>query len=382
MKPEDIFSAGSGFLLSVLAEKANRAVDSKKAEARLREMEARIDKKLAAVTQSDIREQMQSYILEYFKSHTDSCLSGSQVKLKNFPEDFRRKKGCYLNRENAGILEECLEEIEQEFKSLLDPGHMIMYQEIQDIKQIVQESNDNSERILKLLKHKEGLAAETGAAGENEGPVPKNCSENAICEAPQISEKPQTVEQQTEGRQRKKRRRSRIGAVLCAACVAVGIYGVLITAGTPRWFIWEKKEAAARSAQEELAYQQMEEIYRGCPVKMTYVPEGTKFLEADVDSCIQTACLSYLYQGRSLTYKAFSQKREMLSYTFVSGEEIQEEHTVDLQAAEATIWKLQSKDKEESAYAARILYDNICYLVVGTMERDEFQKILNGLEFA
>ena len=61
---------------------------------------------------------------------------------------------------------------------------------------------------------------------------------------------------------------------------------------------------------------------------------------------------------------------------------MQEERTVDLQAAEATIWKLRSKENGESGYAARILYDNICYMVVGTMERDEFQKILNGLEFA
>ncbi|WP_173015586.1 MULTISPECIES: DUF4367 domain-containing protein [unclassified Lactonifactor] len=378
MKPEDIFSAGSGFLLSVLAEKTNRSVDSKKAEARLKEMEARIDKKLAAVSQPDIREQMQSYILEYFKSHTDSCLTGSQVKMKNFPEDFRRKKGCYLNRENAGILEECLEEIEEEFKNFLDPGHMIMYQEIQDIKQIVQESSDNSKQILNLLKHKEGLMHESG---EKEGTEPKNCSENVTCEVLRIPEKSPAGALQTKEPQKKRQKRSRIGAVLWAACAAVGIYGVLVTAGTPRRLIWENKEAAVLSVQEELAYQQMEEVCGGCPVKMTYVPEGTKFLEADVDRDIQTACLSYLYQGRSLTYKAFSQKRDG-SYAFVSGEEMQEERTVDLQAAEATIWKLRSKENGESGYAARILYDNICYMVVGTMERDEFQKILNGLEFA
>ena len=72
MKSGELFSAGSSFLLSVLANKAYSVADSRKVEAELKQMEEKIDQMLLAVEEPLIRDKMQSYVLEYLKEYTDS----------------------------------------------------------------------------------------------------------------------------------------------------------------------------------------------------------------------------------------------------------------------------------------------------------------------
>lgn len=385
MKPGELFSAGSSFLLSVLANKAYSVADSRKVEAELKQMEEKIDQMLLAVEEPLIRDKMQSYVLEYLKEYTDSQWITEGVDGECLREAFLREKEIYLNQDQGRILEECMGEIDRGIRGLLDSQHLILFQELQDVKQILQENSNCNEQILNMLKKMEGSGREETKALD----IHKQNVREISTDRP----KENKGEQKVREKPRKTFKRKRfVRVLLTAACIAVMIFGFIETVTMPREYVLgtisdvllDLKEAGrggGLSEAEEKAYRQMAETYGFQPVKMSYVPEGAEFLEADLDSRIPAACFSYLYNGSSLTFKMIG-STELSSYQFTTDKRIQRSHTLQLSDTEAEVMRLQAEGSEETEYMAQVRYKDVFYIVVGSMAQEEFEKILYGLEFA
>ena len=167
--------------------------------------------------------------------------------------------------------------------------------------------------------------------------------------------------------------------VAAAALVAVGIG--ITSSGGPQHLLEKKKqevggremtqldtkdgdniESGVRS--EEEFYRQVEEKLGFTPVKMGYLPQNTCFDSADIHEDMQTAQIQYLYNNIVIT-KDFN-IREYEKKVAETAIRIKE-YSVD--------------GSNNNRYSAEFIYKNNYYLMTGTIEKEEFEKILKNLWF-
>lgn len=130
---------------------------------------------------------------------------------------------------------------------------------------------------------------------------------------------------------------------------------------------------------ETTAYREIGEALGITAVKLRYIPQDMYLVEYKIDKEQGQAKLFYKYQGETIRYTIYANNKES-SLGAAEGDELIEQYGVDLDKAKikVDVYKLP---ENENRYVASFEYQGVHYELKGTMEQQEFDKIIINLYF-
>lgn len=131
---------------------------------------------------------------------------------------------------------------------------------------------------------------------------------------------------------------------------------------------------------EEEAYQRIKDAFGIDVVKLSLNLRGMKFDTINLDEDKQIAELYYLYNNKTMAYFINAPYRESSWGTDVE-DTVEKEYTkiIDDCPIAITIFKVDKNN--DLRCQAKFTYNNIEYLLTGTMTEQNFEKILENLIF-
>lgn len=136
-----------------------------------------------------------------------------------------------------------------------------------------------------------------------------------------------------------------------------------------------------KNEDEEKAYQEIKDTFDIEAVKILWKPDKMKFTYMTIDDENQVAELYYKYKKKIMVYFI------NLSYSDNSWgvdieDEVLEEYEKQVNGCSIDIKEYKIKDNNVNKYTAKFRYKKVEYFLVATMEKEEFEKILNNLFFS
>lgn len=131
---------------------------------------------------------------------------------------------------------------------------------------------------------------------------------------------------------------------------------------------------------EEEAYQRIREEFGFRPVKVMSLPGNAEFLRLEIQNDIQVAEIYYRYNDENIIY-IINGDRAKNSIGIAIEDEIIQEYRLKIQGVIVEIRVCEIANKGIERYYASFSFKDIKYFLSGTMEKEEFEKILNNLYF-
>lgn len=131
---------------------------------------------------------------------------------------------------------------------------------------------------------------------------------------------------------------------------------------------------------EEEAYQIISERFGVEPVKIMQRVESLRFKRMEFDDMIQTAEMYYEYNDENVAYLINA------SYTDASWGIDVEDEIINITQKEVSGCEIEIKEyridkTKKEKYSARFTYNGLEYFLVGTMEKEDFESIIDNLFF-
>lgn len=131
---------------------------------------------------------------------------------------------------------------------------------------------------------------------------------------------------------------------------------------------------------EETAYQDIKDSLGFDAIRMEYVPEGTAFLNKQIDKNIQKVALVYDINGNRMTYKMKASYRDG-GFALDIEDELEKEYSLDVSGVKVLMKTYRVKGEEPKLQSAQFEYKNIQYFLSGAIKQEEFEKIVKNLKF-
>lgn len=195
-------------------------------------------------------------------------------------------------------------------------------------------------------------------------------------------------------RSRKKRR-----ILLAVAAVLVLICGSVITGTGSKSYlkvlierIWGNEQSTIINVEEMDAQKtdDLDEIYifneinkkTGIsPVHFIYMPEDMYLKQYEVNSELGSAELLYDYHGRIIQYSMYMNDADS-SHGYTESDELVNEYNITTKKKiHVAIQEYSVQNQDQHRFAAEFEYRNAQYQLVGLMEKEEFDKIIENLSF-
>lgn len=202
-------------------------------------------------------------------------------------------------------------------------------------------------------------------------------------------------ERQEDGKKKGGRRIWKIALNLAAALVLVSVLGITSLGGPERivemvrTMVGDREVVKVNSNEdnlkiaeerEEEAYQEIKDTFGVDPVRVGVRPEGLRFLSMEMDKTMQVAEIFYQYKGENIAYIL------SLSYTDASwgvdaDDKVIDSYYKEKHGQQIEIREYQISDSGRKRYSARYKYQGVEYFLIGAMEKDAFEKIIDNLFF-
>lgn len=128
------------------------------------------------------------------------------------------------------------------------------------------------------------------------------------------------------------------------------------------------------------AYQQIKSELGVAPVRIVVISDEMKFKNVAIDVDTQLACVVYEYAGRNITYT--------MQCLFADGgwgadveEEPLEEYMYDVGKVEVLVKEYELPKSGIEKYVGKFKYCDVEYQLAATMEKEEFELLLDNLYF-
>ena len=131
---------------------------------------------------------------------------------------------------------------------------------------------------------------------------------------------------------------------------------------------------------EEKAWKEVKEMLGEEPVRVSYKPENTKFLNAIVDRELQEAMLYYSINEKIMNIRIVSRYVNSSTGMDVSDELLQK-YDIQLPETKVTVKEYNVLETGEKEYIAQFTYKNSEYFFTGIIDKEEFEKIIKNLYF-
>ena len=201
-----------------------------------------------------------------------------------------------------------------------------------------------------------------------------------------------------ENKEKKKRHRKKplkLYLALAAVIVCVMVMGITSMGGPERVVRMMTQAVGNRDVEkssvsrkvktidnedEEKAYQKISDTFNTDVVKIFICLKGMKFDVLNLDEKNRTAEMYYEYKGETVGYIA------NLSYGDSSWgvdfeDSTEQKYTKNVNSCKIYITKYKADKKGIPRWGAKFKYNNIEYLLTGTMSQKDFEKILDNLFF-
>lgn len=142
----------------------------------------------------------------------------------------------------------------------------------------------------------------------------------------------------------------------------------------------DKVNKVIEGEEEEKAYQEIGEVFNTDIVKLSANLKGMKFDSMNLDENNQIAENYYTYNKKTIAYIISAPYREN-SWGVDFEDPIEKKYTEKLHNCKVDITVYKIDKNEGFGYAAEFKYNNIDYLLTGTMRQQEFDKLLKSLFF-
>lgn len=142
----------------------------------------------------------------------------------------------------------------------------------------------------------------------------------------------------------------------------------------------DKENKVIEGEDEEKAYQEIGDNFDTEVVKIFICLPGMRFDSMEVDKDKQMADMYYYYNNKTIAYCINVPYRDG-SWGVDFEDPIDKEYSKEIHGCKIEITKYKSNQKGLPRWDARFEYNNIEYLLTGTMKQQEFEKILKNLNF-
>ncbi|MDU3181509.1 MAG: DUF4367 domain-containing protein [Lachnospiraceae bacterium] len=199
-----------------------------------------------------------------------------------------------------------------------------------------------------------------------------------------------------EKRNRTKRTRKRIQRLVGVAATVALVIGVGVTSvggkklfvdifeknfgGEDKTYVESGDAEMVGEITEEQAWKEVREMLGEEPVRMSYKPRNTRFLNTVVDKELQEATLYYSVDEKILNIRVVS--RYVKSSTGIDvSDELLKEYVIDLPETKVNVREYSILETGEKEYIAQFSYKNSEYFFSGIINQAEFEKIIKNLHF-
>lgn len=131
---------------------------------------------------------------------------------------------------------------------------------------------------------------------------------------------------------------------------------------------------------EEKAYQKIKDVFGVEPVKPQYWPNGTAFVNAEIDEVLQTAQLLYECDGEVISYYISSQYTDS-SWGMDIEDELKDRYCIERGTVQIEIMEYLPPESEMKLYSAKYTYNSLNYFLVGSMKQSDFDILIKNLTF-
>lgn len=131
---------------------------------------------------------------------------------------------------------------------------------------------------------------------------------------------------------------------------------------------------------EEKAYEKIKEVFGVEPVKLTQKVEKMKFNRMELDEEMQIAELFYEYRGENIVYFINASYADA-SLGIDVEDEVVNNSKKNIEGCEIEIKEYRTPSTNTERYSAKFKYNGLEYFLVGTMEKEAFDIIINNLFF-
>lgn len=142
----------------------------------------------------------------------------------------------------------------------------------------------------------------------------------------------------------------------------------------------DKENKVIEGEDEEKAYQEIGDAFGTEVVKICICLPEMRFDSMELDKDKQMADMYYYYNNKTIAYCINVPYRDG-SWGIDFEDPIDKEYSKEIQGRKIKITKYKPNQKGLPRWDARFEYDNIEYLLTGTMKQRDFEKILNNLSF-
>ena len=117
------------------------------------------------------------------------------------------------------------------------------------------------------------------------------------------------------------------------------------------------------------------------PVHFGYMPKKMHLKEYEINSEQGRAVLLYDYNGQTIRYTMYMNDADS-SHGRTDTDKLINEYTIEVEnGVQVTIEEYEVVNKENRRFVAEFEYQNAQYQLMGLMEKDEFEKIINNFGF-
>lgn len=132
---------------------------------------------------------------------------------------------------------------------------------------------------------------------------------------------------------------------------------------------------------EEEAYQEIKDSFGVDPVRFIVYPSGMEYVSAEIDKTLLTAELIYTYHEKNVAY-LISASYANSSWGVDAEDECTDQYEENINGKKIEIKEYNIDTSNERRYSAKFSYKGLEYYIIGTMEKEDFEKIIKNLYFS
>lgn len=132
--------------------------------------------------------------------------------------------------------------------------------------------------------------------------------------------------------------------------------------------------------EEEKVFQQIKDEFGFDAVRMDYKPEKMKLVDFVVDSSLLSCDIFYEYKGQTLSYSIIPPFQNF-SYGYDVEDPIVGEYEKNVNNVKIQVTEYRIEESGQTEYSAKFQYKDVEYILIGVIEKEEFEKILENLHF-
>ena len=141
-----------------------------------------------------------------------------------------------------------------------------------------------------------------------------------------------------------------------------------------------KNKDIVTSDEEEKVFQKIKDEFGFDAVRMDYKPFDMEMVDSTIDNSLLSADIYYEYQGQIVSYSIIPPFQDF-SYGYDVEDPIVEEYEKEVNDIKIQVTEYRIEESGQTEYSAKFQYEDVEYILIGVIEKEEFEKILENLHF-